>query len=66
MVALAPLGRLVAPEVTAHCVAQSQRLLMASGGRDPHAVVVAADALVASLGELAGHLGGYGQGGQYQ
>lgn len=37
-----------------------------TGSPDPRAVIQAADALVADLGQVAGQLSGFGEGGEYQ
>jgi hypothetical protein len=64
---LEPLGTIVAPaatRATGRDLARLEAVLAASP--TPREVVAAADASLAALGELAGDLGGFGRGGEYQ
>ena len=64
---LVPLGTLVATKATAKAGADLRALNKTmAGDPSPLQVVQAADASLASLGQLAGQLAGFGQGGEYQ
>ena len=62
------LGRIIAPATATLAEGRLARLEadLADPTTDSRRVVSAADAAVASLGQLAGQLAGYGQGGAYQ